>query len=532
MKVLLVTRIVEYIDPMAIQLMSALAKRIGHSTYLTILAQDDLEEDLQRIKPDVVAFSTMTGEHLYHLKAADIVKKVRPDALTVMGGPHCSFAPQIIEHPSVDVVGMGECDDAWPALLKAYAGGGLKSLDPIKNVLTKENWFSGIKEGGAEARRKHMAGRTTFLDGLPFLDREIVYRKTHLADFPMRSHMASRGCPFECTYCFQPVFNKIYRQKGPIFNRYSVQRLCEELKEVKERWPTQFIKFYDDLFFVKPKVDDWLEEFAEVYPREVGLPFFVLTRCNILTEPVLQLLVKTGLHSLTMSIEAGDDYIRNEVIKRHMSRQQILDAFALCNKYGVVTFANSILGIPVRPEIMAAHGKKPIDYDVACLDINIAAGVTYAEFGTAYPYPGCELADYVEQNGWFDKARDFDSLHTSYQSESPLNCFTPHEKLVQKNLEQLGTVCVAFPWLRNITVNYLIHWRLPRVYFVLYYLTKGYLNIFKVYPMKLSFANLARNIVRSVRNEWNKHSPTKTLYKKPRIREGSPVQRIGGMPKI
>lgn len=81
-------------------------------------------------------------------------------------------------------------------------------------------------------------------------------------------------------------------------------------------------------------MDSWLEEFAEVYPKEVGLPFFCLTRCNILTEEVLKLLIKAGLHSLTMSIEAGNDYVRNDVIKRHMTRQQILDAFGLFNKHG------------------------------------------------------------------------------------------------------------------------------------------------------------------------------------------------------
>lgn len=532
MKVLLVTRIVEYIDPMAIQLLSALARRIGHSTFLTILAQDDLESDLQRIQPDVVAFSTLTGEHRYHLQAAEIVKKTIPDALTVMGGPHCTFFPEVVENPSVDAVGIGECDDAWPALLKAYDARGRSGIHEVPNIVTKENWFGSLRDGGPEARRAHMRGRTTFLDGLPFLDRELVYRKTHLGEFPMRSFMSSRGCPYECTYCFEPKFNAIYRGKGPIFNRLSVRRVCEELKELVSRWPTQFIKFYDDLFFVKKGRDEWIEEFAEVYPREVGLPFFILTRCNILTEETLRLLVGAGLHSLTMSIEAGNDYIRSHVIKRHMTREEILYAFGLCRKYGVVTFANSILGIPVRPEIMAAQGKTPTDYDVECLDINIDAGVTFAEFGTAYPYPGCELTEYVEQNGWFDSKKDFDKLHTSYQSESPLNCFTPAEKLAQKNLEMLGTVCVAFPWMRNTTVKHLIHWNFSRLYFVLYYLTKGYLSIFKVYPMKLTFWNLARNILRSLRNEWGKHSPSKALYKKPRIREGSTQQRVGGMPKV
>ena len=70
MKVLFVERDVEYIDPMNVQLLSALAKRRGHSTFVTILSHDDLDADLRRIKPDVVAFSAKTGEHTTYIRAA------------------------------------------------------------------------------------------------------------------------------------------------------------------------------------------------------------------------------------------------------------------------------------------------------------------------------------------------------------------------------------------------------------------------------------------------------------------------------
>lgn len=529
MKIMFVERIVEYIDPMNVELLSALARRGGHATFLCILQEDDLEQELRRIKPDVVAFSAKTGEHSIYLEAARAVKRFSKSILTVMGGPHCTFFPEIIEEESIDVVGSGECDYAWPLLLDAYQSN--RSMDAIPNIFTKGNWFGGFKAMSPDQRRHHLGPRVSDLDGLPFLDRELVYRRTHLRDFPMRSHMTSRGCPFECTYCFEPRFNLLYQGKGKVYQRYSVQRLCEELKEMKERWPTQFIKFYDDMFFVQKTVDPWLEEFAEVYPREVGLPFFCLTRCNVLTEAHVSLLKRAGLHSMTMSIEAGDDYIRDRVIKRHMTRTEILHAFHLCEKYGIVTFANTILGIPVRPEIMKAQGKTAIDYDIESLDLNIESKVVFGEFTTAFPYPGCELADYVTENGWFKK-EDFDQLHTSYQSESPFNCFTEKEKLQMNNLSLLGTVCLVLPSLRNVTVNHLINWRLTRLYFLFYYLTKGYLTTFKVYPMNLAFLNVLRNIVRSFRIEAHKHAPGKHIYRKTKIRASTTTPMLGGAPKL
>jgi len=532
-KVLFVERDVEYIDPMNIQLLSALAKQRGHSTFLTILSADDLDADLRRIKPDLVAFSAKTGEHTTYFRANERVKQYSPKIFTIMGGPHPTFFPGLIETHDFDAVGVGECDEGWQELLDALEAG--RSIDAIPNIVTRANASKVLRATTRASELVQLAGaaasvrpeydlevdptflrpRRTVLDTLPFYDRELVYRKTHLARFPLRSFMSSRGCPYQCTYCFEPKFNVMYAGKGPIYNRYSVKRLCAELAELKERWPTQFIKFYDDMFILDRKVDAWLEEFAEVYPREVGLPFFCLTRANVLTRENLAALTRAGLHSLTMSIEAGNEYVRNTIVKRHMRQQQIEDAYTLCWENGIVTFANTILGIPVRKEIMAQQGKTAIDYDIESLDINIRCRVTYADFPVLHPYPG------------------FDKLFFSYQAESPFTCFTPKEALMQKNLSLLGPLCVMFPsarWLRNLTVNVLMKLPLTKLYFFPWYLAKGYLNIFRVYPLKLSLWSLARNLAYSIQREWRKRSPHKLLYRKTLRLDRPTGQTLGGPP--
>ena len=549
MKVLFVERDVEYIDPMNIQLLSALAKQRGHSTFLTILSADDLDADLRRIKPDLVAFSAKTGEHTTYFRANERVKQYSPKIFTIMGGPHPTFFPGLIETHDFDAVGVGECDEGWQELLDALEAG--RSIDAIPNIVTRANASKVLRATTRASELVQLAGaaasvrpeydlevdptflrpRRTVLDTLPFYDRELVYRKTHLARFPLRSFMSSRGCPYQCTYCFEPKFNVMYAGKGPIYNRYSVKRLCAELAELKERWPTQFIKFYDDMFILDRKVDAWLEEFAEVYPREVGLPFFCLTRANVLTRENLAALTRAGLHSLTMSIEAGNEYVRNTIVKRHMRQQQIEDAYTLCWENGIVTFANTILGIPVRKEIMAQQGKTAIDYDIESLDINIRCRVTYADFPVLHPYPGCELTEYAVKHGFLDG--DFDKLFFSYQAESPFTCFTPKEALMQKNLSLLGPLCVMFPsarWLRNLTVNVLMKLPLTKLYFFPWYLAKGYLNIFRVYPLKLSLWSLARNLAYSIQREWRKRSPHKLLYRKTLRLDRPTGQTLGGPP--
>ena len=88
MKILFVERDVEYIDPMNVQLLSALAKQRGHSTFLTILSHDDLDDDLRRINPDVVAFSAKTGEHTTYFDANRRVKSYASSIFTVSSRPY------------------------------------------------------------------------------------------------------------------------------------------------------------------------------------------------------------------------------------------------------------------------------------------------------------------------------------------------------------------------------------------------------------------------------------------------------------
>jgi len=103
----------------------------------------------------------------------------------------------------------------------------------------------------------------------------------------------------------------------------------------------------------------------------------------------------------------------------------------------------------------------------------------------------------------------------SYQSVSPLTCFTDREKLLQRNLSMLASVCLWKPSLRGLIVNHLIKLPLPRLYFLSYYLVKAYLVKTKIYPMKFSFINTIRSIYESFMLENFKHSEEMFTEKAP-----------------
>jgi radical SAM superfamily enzyme YgiQ (UPF0313 family) len=590
MKILFVMVKEESIDPLNVQLLSALAKREGHETFLNVLEHHDLAKDLRQIQPNIVAYSAKTGESNMFLKVNRWIKSEYKDRmLTIMGGPHVTFnharmklygedlnpspvsgivrgKPLPIEDTMLDVLSVGEADESWPLLLRALAKN--ESIAGIPNIVTRAN----RRPDG----RVNLLDRANFLDELPFLDRELIYAKTHLKYFEMRSFMSSRGCPYPCTYCFNARFNEIYSRKGKSIHRYSVDRLLAELGDIVEKHPTQFIKFWDDIFAFR--TDDWLVEFAEKYPQAIGLPFNCLTRADLVRKDpsIIENLKKAGLHSINMSIESGNPFIRNHIFRRTMDEEDIRFAFDLCHQQGIKTFSNTILAVPVpllprvddvnfnhRIEDVVRHLEdyfkintaslrqtfrldsdlepearqrllaqlqdlglrhRYLDYDLESMDININNKVTFGEFYALAPYPGTALAQYTIDIGAFDG--DYEKLYLTFQATSSFNCFSEKQKLQQLNISFLTVPLIVLPRLRDFAVKHLINRSWTKLYFCIYFVFRAYLLGFQMYPMRYSFRNLLRKVRQTFRlqfmNHFNQHQPR---FLKRRARQ---ADRLGG----
>ncbi|KPK41088.1 MAG: hypothetical protein AMJ78_06485 [Omnitrophica WOR_2 bacterium SM23_29] len=478
MRILFIVKDIDFIDSIGIMLLSSLAKKNNHDTYLGILNREDIIKKINEIRPQVIAYSATTGEHKYYIAINKIIKSKFNDIFTIMGGAHTTFYPECINQSSLDAICVGEGEGAFTEVLGKVERG--EDVSSVKNIRTGSVPFIGVRNLVEE------------LDNLPFPDRELFYKDTEMGQFPLKSFMTSRGCPYDCTYCFNHSFRKLYDNKGKILRRHSVNYVIDEILQVKKKYPLKFVKFYDDIFVYG--VDEWLEEFAKRYKRDIDLPFHCLTRADLVDEETIRLLKSAGCLSISMSIEAGNAYFRNQVLKRDMTEEQILRAFQFCQKYGIKTFSNSIIGLPFSK----------LENEIESVDMNIKCRVAFVEFPIFHPYPRTELGDFCIEKGIYKP--QYELLHMFYMNRSPLTCFSEREKNVQRNLAELGPLVVWLPFLRGIVLKYLIYFPNNKIFVLIYYFVKAYLVKTKIYPMRVGMKNSWRAFLKSLRLELFKHS--------------------------
>jgi len=114
---------------------AAVCRRAGHRVHLSSVRQPaQVADDVCRSQASVVGFSATTGMHHEVLAAAQAVKD-RTNALVVLGGPHATSYPKVLEHPAVDIICRGEGEDALLELLAEVDG--KRAAGPIANLLRK-----------------------------------------------------------------------------------------------------------------------------------------------------------------------------------------------------------------------------------------------------------------------------------------------------------------------------------------------------------------------------------------------------------
>jgi radical SAM superfamily enzyme YgiQ (UPF0313 family) len=203
-------------------------------------------------KPDLIGFSVLSFNYPEAIKIARYIKN-NFNIKIIFGGVHIILSPEeVIEKDEVDIVCTGEGEEVIKELLD-------NSLN-CKNV--KGVWY---KENGKIIKNNNRR-LIENLDRLPFPD----FNDFELSKyFPMNhSHlpiMASRGCPYSCTFCGNHALRK--KLEGKYVRFRSIDSVIEEIElRIKQFYDKgmKFLYFFDDTFILhKDFVGDFCKKFKQ-----------------------------------------------------------------------------------------------------------------------------------------------------------------------------------------------------------------------------------------------------------------------------
>ena len=159
----------------------------------------------------------------------------------------------------------------------------------------------------------------------------------------------------------------------------SVEYIIAEIEDELIKYPfINVIGFDDDILPLKL---DWFEEFVRKYKKNINLPMACNLRPNLATKERFKLLKEAGCIRVAMGIEAGNDFIRNKVLRRNLSKEQIIHAYSLCEEAGIKMFSYNMVGLPLENASMMLETVK----------INAQVRTDMCQASIFYPFPKTEL---------------------------------------------------------------------------------------------------------------------------------------------
>lgn len=322
---------------LGISYLSAVLKKHGHETGLIDttfgIKDSEIVSKVKAFNPDLIGMSFVSAAFPYATHIATIIKKENK-APIIAGGVHPTVDPEeTLSLDCFDMVCIGEGEEALLELVTS-----IEKTD--RNTAIQNIWF---KENGRIIRNSFRE-LCKHLDTLPYPDLDIYDYSRYLKDHYMAaSFLRVRGCPYECTYCANHTFKELYKGLGTFVRYRSIDNIIGEIKSVVQRHQAQVVNFYDDTFTLNKKQ---VSEFCAKYKKEIGLPFSINGRIDNITRDMCAELRSAGCSSIFIGLESGDPSIRQNILKKNITNESIIEGCRLLKEYGIPFGTYNMIGIP------------------------------------------------------------------------------------------------------------------------------------------------------------------------------------------
>ncbi len=400
-------------------------------------ARPRLLHEIVSFAPDVVGYSIMSPNYVHTLTLHERLRRAMPGASFGCGGPHPSAMPAETLHDfRADFVCVGEGEEAMAAVASGmYAG---RAPTGVEGVMVP---------GGATPS----AAIVHDLDSMPGPARDLIPMERYLRPpgvirglyLPRTTGvMASRGCPYRCTFC------SVHLVSGRRCRRRSVAGVVDELRELVERYGVRGAYFLDDNFTTDR---GWTMALCEELSGSgLEVKWACQARADSVDPPLLRAMKRAGCVQIEYGLESGSPKVLRRLGKT-VTPTGALRQVRATKDAGMRVAAYYLLGTP---------GETTTDLSLTG-SLAREARADLSLFYLLSPFPGTELyrqltrqgllqPDWWRRDGWNLR----DSAPLPYEPTVPLErLLSFHRRLQTINLLRAGARWNILPLLTRIAAD-------------------------------------------------------------------------------
>ena len=334
---------------LALLTLGTLAENEGHIVKILHMGTDKIpiEKALIKYRPDILGITCNTFQVRSAKEIAEAGRKWSKDLLIVVGGPHA------IAYDGVyNKIIVGEGENKWLEILGAKTR--IEDIDDIPQLhynLVDLDKFPGISPVGA---------------------------------VPSMSMMASRGCPFKCSFCNTPIFwGKKVKYRDP-------KLVVDEIDFLHQQYKVKEIFFQDDTFNLN---DEWAEaifNYIIEYELNQEMIFKICCRVNekLFTQRFLDKAKEAGVWNIFFGVESGSQEMLDRMHKG-ITLDEVRRAIKMTHEAHIRSQCSFIIGMPGETR----------DTIQETLDFVKETNPSSAGYCFACPFPQTELNGVVTHLG-------------------------------------------------------------------------------------------------------------------------------------
>jgi radical SAM superfamily enzyme YgiQ (UPF0313 family) len=276
--------------PLGLEFIAAVVQRHARSLDLVDLRMESgRTRDFLRPQTDLVCFSVNWDRDRQFLE--EEIRSVPPGILTIVGGRHATECPDrwLKEFANVDAVVRGDGEEAMEEICRGVPLEQITGLSFRKDGCVHHNPNRTLGEAQDDLYPDRRLRRGAY----------VVKAKGASTGLKIDSIAASRGCPFNCTFC---SFSRNPWGEKRKWTARSPESVVDELSEMEAR----IVAFTDDLFTHDMDRVDRICDL--ILSRGIRKKYIVNARLEVARRPdVLAKMERAGFFMLLLGVESAHD---------------------------------------------------------------------------------------------------------------------------------------------------------------------------------------------------------------------------------